>query len=56
VNVPWPADPLRLAEPEPTVELFDGERLEVQVVPISGYVYEWPADNPPKEAENVPEG
>lgn len=51
MNVPWPADPTRLSEPEPTVSLLDGERLEVSVVPAAGFAWDdWPADNPqPKD-------
>ena len=51
MNVPWPADPLRIPEPPPTVTRPDGERLEIVVVPVSGFAWaNWPANTPqPKD-------
>jgi hypothetical protein len=44
---PWPDnDLLRIPEPALVVELLTGERLELTIVPINGFAYDWPADNP----------
>ncbi len=47
MNIPWPADPLRLPEPAPVVELLDGSRLDVTIVPVGGFVWDdWPSAPP----------
>jgi len=51
MNVPWPSDPLRLSEPTPTVELLDGSRLELTIVPLAGFAWDdWPAAHSDDEA------
>jgi hypothetical protein len=50
--IPWSADPLRIPEPAPVVELLDGERLELTIVPITGFAYDWPVDNPQPNEED----
>ena len=52
MNVPWPADPLRLPELAKSVTLPDGDQLSVTVVPASGFVWDaWPCDDPQRSED-----